>query len=98
VTYYNSTPIQGDLLLQARRIAGEQDSAVMRVFEDGKPHTPSDVWAQLVNGGRNILPTSIRRSISTLTKAGALNKLDDSRMGPHGRPERCWQSVSGSRA
>ena len=45
--FYNSTPIQGDALTQARRIAGEQDQAVMKVFEDGKPPTPSDVWRTL---------------------------------------------------
>lgn len=96
MTYFNSTPIQGDLLLQARRIAGEQDTAVMKVFEDGKPHTPSDVWTRLVNSGRNILLTSVRRSVTNLEHAGALVKMDESRMGPYSRPERCWQAVSGS--
>lgn len=95
MSYWNTTPIQGDLLLQARRIAGEQDSAVMKVFEDGKPHTPSDVWTRLVNGGRNILLTSVRRSITNLEHVGALVKLDDDRMGPYGRHERLWQAVSG---
>ena len=89
--YYNSTPIQGDLLTQARRIAGQQDQAVMAIFQDGKPHTPSDVWQRLVNGGRNILLTSCRRSISTLEHAGALVKLDEDRIGPYCRPERLWQ-------
>lgn len=95
MTFYNSTPIQGDLLLQARRIAGEQDTAVMKVFEDGKPHTPSEVWEKLVSSGHNILLTSVRRSVTGLEHAGALVKLDDSRMGPYGRPERIWISVSG---
>jgi len=88
--FYNSTPIQGDALTQARRIAGEQDQAVMKVFEDGKPHTPSDVWRTLVNSGRNILLTSCRRSITTLEHSGALIKTDDHRIGPYNRPERLW--------
>ena len=91
--YYNSTPIQGDLLAQARRIAGQQDQAVMKVFEDGQPHTPSDVWATLVNGGRNLLLTSVRRSITSMEHAGALVKMDDDRIGPYGRPERMWQKA-----
>jgi hypothetical protein len=91
MSFYNSTPIpQGDLLTQARRIAGQQDQAVLAIFQDGKPHTPSDVWQTLVNGGRNLLLTSVRRSVTTLEHAGALVKLDEDRIGPYGRPERLW--------
>lgn len=90
MSFYNSTPIQGDLLTQARRIAGQQDQAVLAIFQDGKPHTPSDVWQRLVNNGRNLLLTSVRRSVTTLEHAGALVKLDEDRIGPYGRPERLW--------
>jgi len=93
MSYYNTVPIQGDLLAQAHRIAGQQDQAVLAIFQDGKPHTPSDVWQRLVNGGRNLLLTSVRRSVTTLEHAGALVKLDEVRMGPHGRPERLWSKA-----
>ena len=85
-----------DQLASAFAAAGRQDELVLSVFRTGVTAgvallSPSQVHAIGVKRGATWLPTSVRRSISTLTRAQVLVKTDILRAGPHGRPEHYWR-------
>lgn len=91
-TYWQTTPMPS--LDKAVKAAALQDAKVMQIFRDhsdryGGMLTPSQVWD--IGGGSMWILTSVRRSISNLTKAGALVKTDYVQDGPYGRPESLWR-------
>lgn len=89
--YWNTTPLTRDQLADAIRAAEHQDEAVMAIYRAaGRPLAPSQVWEQGTAMGLRWLLTSVRRSITNLTTAGALVRLQMTRQGPYGRQETCW--------
>ena len=89
--YYNTVGERGAALKAYRSAAKDQNALVLdffRSFPGG--HTPSEVWRLGVPGS---LLTSVRRSITTLTKRGLLRKTGKCRPGPYGRAELCWEYV-----
>lgn len=91
--YFNTTPITGTHLAAAIVQAEQQDQAVMRIMTDNVARSPSQVWQVGRDAGRQWLLTSVRRSMTNLEHAGALEKLDVQRPGPYGRPERVWRKA-----
>jgi hypothetical protein len=89
MTYFNTTSESGSKLQKYRVKAQNQDDLVLEFFEKNYPAgwTPSEVH-------RYALPaapiTSVRRSITTLTEAGKLDKTMNKRKGVYGRPEHIW--------
>ena len=93
VHFHNTARLTGARLVAAARAAKGQDAAVLDVFRAaGVPLSPSQVHARMP--GRTLL-TSVRRSISNLTDAQALVKLDRLVDGPFGKPEHCWALPAG---
>lgn len=90
--YYNTTPITGTDLMRAIEVAKTQDEAVMLFFDSGAVWSPSQIWkyGTWTEGKRKWLLTSVRRSISTLTKQGKLKMTGIIVPGPYGRPENTW--------
>lgn len=67
-----------------------QDEKILKFFKEN-PHadfTPSQVWIQF---GQQYPLTSIRRSITNLTKAGELVKTDNKRPGLFGEANYTWK-------
>lgn len=92
--FYETTPLTGVQLRAAFARAEKQDALVLAVFRlvaPGSLLAPSQVHAVGVANGARWLLTSVRRSISTLTRAGVLEKTGQQRMGPHGSPENFWR-------
>ena len=90
--YYETTPLTRDQRDHAFRSALNQDELVMAVFRhSGQLLTPSQVSRVCEGLGKRWPLTSIRRSISTLTRADALVKTEVTRMGTFGMPEHCWR-------
>lgn len=88
--YIQTTPMTAPGLRAARSTAAEQDEAVLGILRaSGSAMAPSAVHAAGVRDGRAWLLTSVRRSMTNLTKAGALVKAGGVD-GPHGRPEHTW--------
>jgi ABC-type Zn2+ transport system substrate-binding protein/surface adhesin len=93
VSYWPTTPMPLDQLAAAIRLAELQDEAVLAIYRSHHliALTPSQVHRIGNANGCAWLLTSVRRSITNLTaNTGPLQRLNDTRPGPHGRPESCW--------
>ena len=69
-----------------------QDDIILNWFKanKGKEVSADDIWINLFD--TSVVPqTSIRRSITTLTGKGLLEKLDKQKMGIYGRPVYLWK-------
>lgn len=102
MSFFNTTNETGDLLAEYRSKSEHQDERVLKIFEASGPAaalSPSMV-SSLYNRlypERHIygVPlTSIRRSITCLTKDGKLEKTSEKRPGLFGRPEFLWKLAS----
>ena len=92
-SYYNTTPIHDPDLAHAVAFAEHQDQAVLEFFSRGGVWSPSMIWQYGQRTGRQWLLTSVRRSITTLTKAGALKMTGAQVDGPYGRKENTWSKA-----
>lgn len=95
MTYFNSTGMVGEDLKQAIVQAEHQDAAVLAIFNaKARPLAPSDVWRLCEAAGMQWPLTSVRRSISCLTEAGALQRTDTLKPGIYGKPEHQWRKAA----
>lgn len=90
VRYFVTTRLSPLELGDAIARAEMQDEAVLALFRANVCLTPSACWKQYQAHGRNAPLTSIRRSITTLTTAGALMKSAAQLPGMFGSPEHVW--------
>lgn len=94
LTFHDTVPQPEEQLLKARETAVKQKEIILNLFTRCwyAKLTPHDVHF-LVNIKRNILLTSVRRSITDLTKEGKLIKCQwsDGRMGAYGKYNRAWR-------
>ena len=87
--YYNTTRLARKDLDLAIRQAKNQDEIILCLFvKYHHPLTPSEVHGAFFTKDTPL--TSIRRSMSNLTKAGYLVKTDTQVDGRYGRPEYRW--------
>lgn len=93
--FYNTTRLAADQLTVAIAAAKQQDDAVLLLFRAYGQLSPSQAWQHYVErtGKRNTPITSIRRSITGLTKDKVLRKTKDQVDGPYGKPEYRWELV-----
>ena len=89
-SYFNTIPLKGADLKQARRKAANQDDLVLKCFTENKYQamTPAQVFLML---GQQYPITSIRRAITNLTKAGLLVMTDEKRAGLYGTLNNTWK-------
>lgn len=88
--YYNTTGSTGEELSEAKKKAATQNAIVLSFFRrrtKGK-FTPAHVWKAVAPKGVPL--TSIRRSITNLTKTGWLLKTATKRIGEYGVKNFCW--------
>jgi Fe2+ or Zn2+ uptake regulation protein len=89
--YFDTTELPANELSHAKAVTACQNAQVLAIFrEHGRPLTPSQVWRYGCDDGLGWLLTSVRRSMSVLTEADALVKLETKRGGAYGRPEFEW--------
>jgi len=89
-SYHNTNQLQGEQLANAERSAKTQEQVIMEYFTaNGGKHTPEQL--QRLAGLTRCPITSIRRSISNLTKSGKLIKLNEMATGDWGKPVHLWQ-------
>lgn len=92
--YFDSTALKVEDLRDAINTAQQQNAQVLAIFRKHKrPLTPSQVWRYGRDDGSKWLLTSVRRSITVLTGAQALMKLESKAMGAYGRPEFEWTAL-----
>lgn len=93
LNFFNTTSETGPQLAEYQAKASEQNAVVLWLFQKARrPLSPSEVHANYPLPPGALLPplTSIRRAITTLTKAGALVKTETKRKGVYGRMEHVW--------
>lgn len=87
--YFNTTKESGNQLELFVKKAKSQDKEVMRLMQKYSKASAS----QLIKYFKNVPITSIRRSLSTLSKKGKLVKTDDKVVGNYGRNEYVYAIV-----
>lgn len=91
--YFDTTMLPMADLHGAIARAELQDDKVLAVYRAHYAMTPSECLRRLEAVGVRILITSVRRSISTLTDAGALYRTNIKTRGPWGAMEGVWALV-----
>jgi Fe2+ or Zn2+ uptake regulation protein len=88
--FHNTTNESGQLLMDFITKATKQNEIIKDFFAwnyHGK-FTASMVHDHLAKSGYDKWPlTSVRRAMTDLAKTGILDKLEEKREGPYGRPE-----------
>lgn len=91
-SFYNTINATGWDLFSANKRATRQEDIVFQVFvEGGKEMTPFEVEEVLTRKGYSYPITSIRRSITNLTKQGRLRKTNIKRVGLYGQVNYTWE-------
>jgi hypothetical protein len=90
--YFDTTHLPSPELEDATDAAKYQDAVVLAIFQSHDcPLSPSMVWKFGLERKSQWLLTSVRRSMSTLTKAGRLIKLPVKVVGIYGAKEFIWE-------
>lgn len=88
--YYNTTN-EKELLCEYLNKAKTQTDEVLKIFNEHKKMSPATCW--VIYGSSRCPITSIRRSITVLTKDGKLRKCDTKVTGIYGRKEYQWEVI-----
>ena len=91
MTYHNTTNLRGRELDKAVAKAESQNIVVMSLFILERQASPSQIYRMLLPVSPETPITSIRRSITNLTRAGRLVRTEEKVEGMYGRPEYVWK-------
>ena len=95
MVFHDTVPLPEEQLPKARETAAKQKEIILDFFRQrfSMNFTPTEIHQRLTFDGSKILLTSVRRSISDLTKEGRLIKCDwsERREGAYGKPNRTWR-------
>lgn len=89
-SFYNTIGLTGEDLKQAVIRAENQDEAIYLIYKTGKPYSPSQIHRLMEKAGKTLPITSVRRSITNLTKSGKLVKTELMVEGLYKLPEHTW--------
>tara|TARA_E500000331_G_C17002247_1_gene602551 strand:- start:159 stop:443 length:285 start_codon:yes stop_codon:yes gene_type:complete len=86
--YYNTTKQDGNNLKSYKSKALSQEDKILNYFTVKGKATPTEIWSGM---SADALLTSVRRSITNLTKSGRLTKTKEKKTSIYGRPEYVWE-------
>jgi Fe2+ or Zn2+ uptake regulation protein len=91
-SFFNTTG-ETDNLPEYNSKAATQNERVLKILTEAKTHlTPAEVWARYCKYYNSKTPiTSIRRSMSNLTKKEKLEMVYVKKIGLFGRPNYQWR-------
>ena len=94
--FHDTVPLPDKEIPKARRMAKKQKAKILMYFRanSDKNFTPAEMYALIKTlSNKEILLTSVRRSITNLTKEGRLIKCQysESREGRYGKLNRTWR-------
>ena len=89
--FYNTTKEYGKTLRLYNKKANQQNFIVLKFFKENpdKTFTPTEVFNEIATVNTPV--SSFKRSITTLTKQGKLEKTTEKRMGEYGRMGFTWK-------
>ncbi len=98
LVFHDTVPIEEENLQEARDTARKQNECILAFFRErfSMNFTPNEVWREVndnaLTWGMPMLLTSVRRSITNLTKEGRLIKCQwsESRPGAFKKLNRVW--------
>jgi hypothetical protein len=95
MTFHDTVPLPLEQLEKGRKKAVRQKDQILKIFAShpSERFTPVHIHSIYEFQYGNILITSVRRSISDLTKEGRLIKCQwsESKPGAYGKLNRCWK-------
>jgi len=95
LVFHDTTPQREEDIPKAREDAKRQTSQILEIFRQHHQlsFTPYEIWLILGELGSKMLLTSVRRSITNLTKEGKITKCQwsESRPGEYGKLNRVWR-------
>jgi predicted transcriptional regulator len=86
-SFHNTTNEIGNQLQIFTQKAENQESEILEYFYNKKKASASEAWQSF----KHYPITSVRRSITNLTKQGFLEKTQDKKIGIYGKPEYIWK-------
>lgn len=89
--FYNTIGLDESELMQENNNAITQEEKILKIFRIYKEGTPSETMKRYDRRWPSIPITSIRRSLTNLTKEGKLIMTERMYTGLYGKPEHCWQ-------
>jgi Fe2+ or Zn2+ uptake regulation protein len=90
-SYFDTTKLAKKELLDANAEATAQENNILQIFKKHSPLSPSDVWRIYERNFGSILLTSVRRSITVLTKKGLLTKTNLQKISVYNAKEFIWK-------
>lgn len=91
--YFNTVHLSGSALSEANQQADCQGKRIMEIMTGTDKMTPIECWDIYRELYGEILLTSVRRSMNTLTRDGKLVRLDDQKKERFGHPNFYWKAV-----
>lgn len=91
--FHNTIPLEGDELVESEEKALYQDERVLNLFSKMYSATPSVIWKMYCSHYGDCPLTSIRRSITNLTKINKLIQTGNQYKGIYGRLENEWALI-----
>lgn len=95
-SFYNTIRMSGADLFSANKQARTQEDIILQIFKESDGElTPFEVNDRLELNSLYYPITSIRRSITNLTKRGKLIKTEIKRQGEYGQINYTWRIKNG---
>jgi Fe2+ or Zn2+ uptake regulation protein len=88
--FYNTTRLQGEELKVAKTRAANQTDRILKIFQD-HPYIWFTPWEIHFYTGQQMMITSVRRAITTLTDQGYLVKGERRKSGPANETNYTWK-------
>lgn len=89
--FFNSIHLAGSELREATGQADIQNSRVLKIFD--RPMTPFEIHEEYEKLYPSCPLTSLRRSITTLTKRGLLEKMSLMKKEKYGKVNHYWRKL-----
>ena len=93
LSFFNTIHLSGNGLKEAQEQTGLQDIRVLALFREYKTLTPFQAHETYCERFPECPVTSIRRSITVLTKKGLLIKTNESKIEKYGKKNYYWRSA-----
>src|SRR5688572_15180494 len=91
--FYDTISLSEEEFIKEEVNAINQEDRIYKIFRVYKKGTPSEILKRYEERWPAIPITSVRRSLSNLTKEGKLIMTDQMFTGLYGKPEHLWRVV-----